>query len=76
MFSLAGRGSLPFVNEQFAFAGWTLAPGINDDSVHGRVDDMLPADRAIERVVVELEFNRTHGTQSYQKRLSLYFHHD
>ena len=61
------------MNEQFAFAGWTLAPGINDDGVHGRVDDMLPADRAIERVVVELEFDRAHASKSYQKGLSLFF---
>ena len=61
------------MKEQFAFAGWTLALGISDDGVHGRINDMLPADWAIERVVVEFEFDGTHGTKSYQKRLSLFF---
>lgn len=41
---------------------------INDDGMHGRVDDMLSADRAIERVVVGLEFDGAHGTKSYPKK--------
>ena len=63
------------MNEEFAFAGWTLAAGINDDGVHGRVDDMLPADRAIEKMVVELKFDGAHGPKSYQKRSLLFFRH-
>jgi hypothetical protein len=58
------------VNEQFALAGRILATGINDDGIHGRVDDMLSADRAIERVVVELEFDAAQGTKSYPKSLT------
>jgi hypothetical protein len=45
-------------------AGRTLAPRISDDGMHGSVDDVLPADRAVERMVVEIEFDGAHGRQS------------
>lgn len=55
------------MNEQLAFAGWTLAAGINNDGMHGRVDDLLPTERAIERMVVELEPDGAHGGNRTKK---------
>ena len=48
-------GSL--VNQQFAFARWTLAPRLNDDGVHRRIDDVLFAERAGKGMVEEIEFD-------------------
>jgi hypothetical protein len=45
------------VNQQLAFAGWTLPSRIDDDRVHRRVDDLLSAEWANKRVVEELEFD-------------------
>jgi hypothetical protein len=47
--------------------GWTLAPGINNDGVHGSVDDMLLAERAGEGMVKEIEFDGAHGKNRIKK---------
>jgi hypothetical protein len=49
-------------------AGRTLAPGISDDGVHRRVDDVLPADRAVERMVVEIELDGAHRARMVAKK--------
>jgi len=52
------------VDEQFAFAGWTLSLRRNDDGVHGRVDDLHLAERANKGMVKKIEFNGAHGAKS------------
>jgi len=42
------------VNQQLALAGWALAPRINDDGVHRRVDDLLFAERESKGMIKEI----------------------
>ena len=51
---LANSRRCSLVNQQLALAGWALAPRINDDGLHRRVDDMLFAERAREGMIKEI----------------------
>ena len=59
-FFLADRADGSVVNQQFALAGWTLAPRIEDDGVHRSKDDLPLAERAGKRMVEKIEFDGAH----------------
>jgi len=53
--SLADSSDGSLVDQQLAFARWTLAPRFNDDGVHRRINDVLFAERAGTGMVEEIQ---------------------
>ena len=64
------------MNQEFSLAGWTLAPGIGDDGVHRRVDNMLFADRTDKGMFEEIQFDGTHRGIVTKKGIRLSFAQD